>query len=137
MRCPDLLDHYTSKSKKHLVVLEYTVNEGVDHKLLPWANLLFGAVNLTNWRDITPELIAEQSITQAFNTFTSEHEFASINDAMDALTKAAESDDSIPDEIIPWQPFEDCSAKELLEHIESEITSRKSGYLNFLQYEAE
>jgi hypothetical protein len=121
--------------KKHLVVLEYTIDEGVNPKFLPWHDLLSGAVKLTNWRDITPELITEQSTAQAFGSFTSEHEFASVNDAMEALRKAAESDDSIPDEISPWQPFEDCSAKELLEHIESEITSRQRGYLELLQHE--
>lgn len=121
--------------KKHLVVIEYTVDEGIDPKLLPWHDLLTDAAKVTNWRDITPELIKQYALGGAFDAFVSESDFESVEDAMESLQKAAEKNDSIPDEISAWEPFEDCNAKDLLDHIEDEYTNRMKGYSTFLQHE--
>lgn len=123
------------EAKKHLIVIEFTVDESINPTLIPWTDLLHGAAYVSNWRNLTPELLKQHALGSAFDDFTTESEFDDVEQSLEALRKAAELNDSIPDEITPWQPFEDCTAKELLEHIEESYKARMVGYSLLLQHE--
>ena len=90
---------------KHYVVLEFEQLHDGNLDNMPWADVLEGAVKVTNWRQITPEKIQDEAIDLAIGTVFSDVGDKTSQDVYENLWPDSENDE-LPEDLMLCEQYE-------------------------------
>jgi hypothetical protein len=106
---------------KNYVVLEFESNLDLSTNNIDWHSLLFGAVTVTNWRDITEQKLQDVGkefgvgqVLSSFDGMTAIEAYNAISDCVYAGQSIINNDD-----IVIYEPFEHLRAEEILDAIDN------------------
>lgn len=104
---------------KHYVVLEFEQLHDGNLDNMPWAEILDGAVKVTNWRDITPEKIQDEAINMAIGSVFCDTGDMTSREAYEQLGIDADAD--VPEVLMLCEQYEYEPAESVLELVDEFI----------------